>query len=211
MFSIQHHTETDTRPTNLSSSPLPQSAALYSFEMQVDTERAMCRSTAPISQLGVDETDESEQVYKYAVEGLQKANAVLQQHHDAMKAQHKSDPFPKHNPLDILTKDSVLAPMGSTRVASLPSCLPAASYRRTEEFESVKESRRVLQRRWLIRDLAYRAGGGCQDAIVAFEKLNAHYMLKARHQSHKDIPDLILNFDGTHISANQLCNIERTG
>jgi hypothetical protein len=45
--------------------------------------------------------------------------------------------------------------------------------------------------------------------MSAFEELNAHYALKARHQHDTDFPDLILNFDGIHVSASQLRSVER--
>jgi hypothetical protein len=43
---------------------------------------------------------------------------------------------------------------------------------------------------------------------VVVKKLNAHYLLQARHQGADDIPDLILNLDGIHVPASQLQTAE---
>jgi hypothetical protein len=148
--------------------------------------------------------------YNIAVEGLRDAEKILEQRHAAIKTKAKPRPAPKKSksPKAAIKKE-IPTTTGSPRIAALPSRLRTPSDRQHQYKGTAQEACDVLQRRQLIRELAYRAAFGCADAMGAFEELNAHYALKARHQHDTDIPDLILNFDGIHVSASQLRSVER--
>jgi hypothetical protein len=148
--------------------------------------------------------------YNIAVEGLRDAEKILEQRHAAIKTKGKPRPAPKKSksPKAAIKKELPTA-TGSPRIAALPSRLRTPSDRQYQYKGTAQEACDALQHRQLIRELAYRAAFGCEDAMSAFEELNAHYALKARHQHDTDFPDLILNFDGIHVSASQLRSVER--
>jgi hypothetical protein len=138
------------------------------------------------------------------MEELHKANALLQQRHAAMKTQCASKAHKKRNPLERLASNGAVSPVGNTRVSSLPSRLPTPSHQEPRMPATAKEACDALQRRHLIQKLAYHAIVGCEDAAAIFRELNAHYVLKARHQGDVGIPHLRLNIDGIHVATHQL-------
>ncbi|KAF2028856.1 hypothetical protein EK21DRAFT_113548 [Setomelanomma holmii] len=152
------------------------------------------------------ETDE----YKKVLIDLRDAEKILQRRHAAMKHEAKMPAIKTRKPsfaIDTSKKGDVKAHVGS---ASLPPSICKPSYHRHRQAETAAEACEALQRRSLMRDLAYKANSGCENAITAVEELNAHIALTARNQDDADIPDLIFNFEGTHISASKLGTVEHT-
>ncbi|KAF1918547.1 hypothetical protein BDU57DRAFT_415366, partial [Ampelomyces quisqualis] len=147
--------------------------------------------------------------YESALEELHNAEKILEQRHAAIKTPSKSAPAQKDITLEVIFKKAVSNPKADGRTSQPPKA-PAPSHQKRNQPATAKAACDALQRRQLTKQLAYRAIGGCDDAIMAFEELNAHYRLKARHPGTNDIPDLILNFEGVHVSASQLRTVERT-
>jgi hypothetical protein len=208
----QHYVEPDTMSASVPTSFGPQATPLYCYKPPTSTDRTIHPPTLPTSRLSVNESDKVEQdtEYQAAMEGLNRANSLLQQRHAVVKTQCKSRAPEQHNTPERPFKNEALSPVNNARIASLPSFLPTPSYREVKKPETVNEACDALKRRQLIRALAYHAIGGCGDALVTFDKLNARFILKARHQGDEEIPDLMLRIDGIPVATNQLGTVEKT-
>jgi hypothetical protein len=211
VLSKQRPVETQTQPASVSTAPGPQAAPSRSIESPAVVNQTAQPSTTSPSPSSTDESDkvEPKTEYQAAIEELHKANALLQQRHAAMKTQCESKAPKKRNPLERLTSNGVVSPVGNTRVSSLPSRLAAPSHQEPKIPATAKEACDALQRRQLIKDLAYHAIVGCEDAAGIFQELNAHYVLKARHQGDQEIPHLRLNINGVHVATHQLGIFEK--
>jgi hypothetical protein len=200
--------ESESGPSSLTSPPTTADSGT-SPPSSTDTSPTTLESLAEVVKADSTPKVSPEAEYNIAIEDLRNAEKILAQCHAAIKTESKPRPAPrksKSSPQVVLEKDLPVA-TGSPRKAGLPS--HASSDRHYQYNGTAQEACDDLQRRWLIRELAYRATNGCEDAISAFEELNAHYALKARHQDDTEIPDLILNFDGIHVPASKLHYVER--
>jgi hypothetical protein len=131
---------------------------------------------------------------------------MLQQRRAAI--QGRSEP----TALKISSPTTKLAPVlrAKASVTALTPRLPIYPYRLHQRQQTANGACNALQRRQYVWNMAYQAIRGCESVIIAIEELNAHYTLKACQQDTKDIPDVVLNFEGIHIRANELRAIERT-
>jgi hypothetical protein len=208
--------------TSLPSSPASSAChttQLYRFESPIATQQPEIAPSsdpssppatadsepAPLSSVDTPTTSVSETFeYEKALTGLREAEKILEQRHTVLRPQ--PEPAKKSLPPQA-PRTKKPCPNG---VARLPAHLSRPSYQpRQQEEPTANEACNALQRRKLVRDLAYRAAGGCHHAMTAMQELNNHYVLKGRGDA-KDVPDLILDFEGIHISASELRTSERT-
>lgn len=196
-------------PTSITDTP-PSTPDFITSKNSVDTTRRI----------------DSHLEYKSALEGLRSAEKILERRHASINSQDDTETTKQENNKKTALKTIIKkrtrspknsaksspnnSPAGSPRVAKLPAHLPAPSYQQRRQPETAQDACDALQRHHIIRHLAYTAAGGCEEATAAFEELNAHYALQARHHDADAIPDLILNFDGIHVRASQLRTTERT-
>ena len=161
--------------------------------------------------------------YESALDGMREAEKILARRHAVVKTKGEKEVAHKKSFTNVFTKKRLRSPktspkdepthnaQGSPRVAKLPAYIGSPSHPQRKQPETAQEACDALQRRGIMQHLSYQGASGCGDAINALEELNAHYMLKARHQGTMNgIPDLILNFDGIHIRASKLGVAERT-
>jgi hypothetical protein len=140
--------------------------------------------------------------HEAAVRALRDAEKILQRRHAAIKMPGQStalkfaDTFSKSTP-DLTASNDIIA---------LPQDHPTPSHRRHRRQQTANDACAALQRRQLVRNLAYRAMHGCKNATYAFDQLNDHFAMNVHN---KDIPDLILNFEGVHIYASELRATDR--
>jgi hypothetical protein len=208
---VANQVESESAPSSSLTSPPTTADSGPSPSSSTDTSPATLGSLAEV--VKADSTPEvsPETEYNIAIEDLRNAEKILAQRHTAIKTQSKPRPArrkSKSSPQVAIKKELPVKTAGS-RKAALPSHLRASSDRRYQHNGTAQEACDALQRRQLIRELAYHATNGCGDAISAFEELNAHYALKARRQDDTEIPDLILNFDGIHVPTSKLRFVER--
>jgi len=234
MLHVRHYSDEAAHPVDTPATPKPQPTQLYRFkspaakkqpepESYPSSSPTTANSSSPLSSADTPPTTPGSEAgshkaqdtatnneYETAMAGLREAEKLLQQRHAVIKPQARRDTLTKNTPLEAFVKktNKIPSPKDSTaRTANLPRHLPIPAYRqRKKEPDTAKEACDALLRRQLLRDLAYRALNGCDDAVAAFEELNAHHTLQARHTD--DVPDLILNFDGIHIRASQLGTVE---
>jgi hypothetical protein len=197
-------TETESAPSStLASSPNTADSGLSSPSTMETSPTTLGSTTAadPTHKVHPDAK------YKSVLQDLYDAEKILERRHAAVKTkpEPRAAPMRSRLPQPSPNKELSKSPSNS-RLAALPSHLSRPSYR---QCQPAQEACDALQRRQLIRDLAYRATYGCVDATSVLQKINAHYALEARHQGASNISDLILNFDGIHIAASQLRSVER--
>jgi hypothetical protein len=145
------------------------------------------------------------QEYKTALVGLHDAEKILEQRHTAITARPEVTKK-KASGLAVLKDSKGSTPAG---ISHLPPHLPLPSHKQRQQPQTANDACNALKRRQLIKDLSYRAAGGCEEAIAVMEELNAHFVLQHRHRTEK-IPDLVLNFDGVLVCASDLRTVERT-
>lgn len=146
-----------------------------------------------------------------AIAGIQEATAILEQRHAAMKL--PSQPAEEKK---ILTLDDIIRPKKPTntkkttapnfggRVFSLISQPPSSCH--PQQAPTANEACDALLRRQHIRDLAYRAMGGCDSALDVMDRINDHFEALEVHRV--KVPDLTLNFEGVHVRASQFGHVE---
>jgi hypothetical protein len=208
---VANQVESESAPSSSPTSPPTTADSELSPPSHTDTSFTTLQSLAEVV-----EADSTPKVSpgtdcNIAIKNLRNAEKILAQRHTAIRTERRSPPAPRKSKSSrqVGIKKKLPVTIGTPRKAALPSHLRASSSRHYQRNGTAQEACDALQRRQLIRELAYRARNGCEDAISAFEELNAHYALKARHQDDTEIPDLILNFDGIHVPASKLHYVER--
>jgi hypothetical protein len=144
------------------------------------------------------------QEYKAALVGLRDAEKLLEKRHTAIKTRPEVTKKAAFGSAVPNKKGS--SPAGTSH---LPAHLPLPSHEQRQQTHTTNDAWDALKRHQLIKDLSYRAAGGCDDAIIVMEELNAHFVLQHRHRN-ENIPNLVMNFDGLLVRASDLRTVERT-
>lgn len=139
--------------------------------------------------------------YETAPAELGEAEKLLHQYHAAAEKE-EANPNHKTSPLGAIVKMNNAK--NNTRSA-LPPYMTSPAYRR-QQPATAKEACEALQRRQLIKSLAFNGIYNIGDAALVLEQLKAHLILKAHNPL---APELILNFDDVQVRTNQLGAIER--
>jgi hypothetical protein len=219
-----------TSPT----SPPATADSSLSPESFTDTPPSTLDFIFPKNDINAHRRANSHVGYESALEGLREAEKILEQRHASIETQDETNNTnkeknrklglrtlikkrtrspkdgPKNTPKSSPKGNHQESPTGSPRRAKLPAHLPTPAHQQHRQPKTAQDACDALQRRRIIRHLAYTAASGCEEAAAAFEELNAHYTFRARHHDPSTIPELILNFDGIHIRASQLRTAERT-
>jgi hypothetical protein len=140
--------------------------------------------------------------YEVAMQALRDAENILERRHAAIKGTGKPPAIKIADTFSMSTPDL----HAGNNVINLPSDYPMPSHRRHRRQQTANDACAALQRRQLIRGLAYQAIHGCENATNAFEELIDHFAMKMHV---KDMHDLILNFEGVHIYASELRSTDR--
>ena len=137
-----------------------------------------------------------------AIAGMRAAETLLHKRHATIKTQPNIGK--KIKPIAVtMKKDGQKESSATARLHPQPS--PPAY--RPQRSQTADEACAALQRRQLIKNLAFNAASGCPCAIADIEQVNAHFALKARHPE-TTMPDLILDITGVRIRTSQLSTIE---
>lgn len=185
----------EPRPAN-SSSPSP---------LSVNTAPTTPDSIAPTFIPGHTQKTSATPEYEAALAGLRDAEKLLEQRHTVVKSRPEATKK-RISPSAVPRKSKKPK---SARTSHLPSHLPTPFQKHRQESRTANEACDTHSRRQLVKDLTYRAAGGCDDAIIVMEELNTHFLLQNRH-ANQEIPDLVLNFNGVLFCASDLRNVERT-